>query len=208
MLRHPSAVAQGGNLELDASFLLRTPLWPTVVMDSAILGRDGCRSVRVLDLHEIAAGKMAALFARSAPRDVFDAVELLADPRIEDEKLRLGFVAYGAMSRKDWRGIRVEDIACDAGGFRNEVAVLLGGGVGREPIDPKAIEERCRALAERRLLPLREHEMEFLRLVNDEGIVVPRLLTPDAGVQAVLASHPGLLWKAGNARKRRDAPTG
>lgn len=53
------------------------------------------------------------------------------------------------------------------------------------------------------LLPLKEAEMEFLRRLNDQGDIVPELLTGDTTLKVTIRSHPGLLWKALNVRKQR-----
>jgi hypothetical protein len=71
--------ATGGNdsLQVDLNFMLRVPLWPVVLLDSRPLGPFAARGVPVLDEHELAAGKLAALLAallaRRASRDLFDA---------------------------------------------------------------------------------------------------------------------------------------
>lgn len=201
-LRYPSAITPGGNLELDLNFLLRTPLWPTARSTSAALGDRRCADVLVLDIHELAAGKLAALFARSAPRDVFDAARLLADPRLDGAKLRTGFVAYGAMSPRDWREVGIADIAYAEEQFRSEVAVLLGSATSAPEAAAAALVQ-CRDLVRARLLPLAGREVEFLRLVNEEGIVRPELVTEDLALRAVLQAHPALAWKAENVRKHR-----
>ena len=74
-----------GNLELDVNFMLRTPLWPCVTKDCHAVGSVRAAPVRVLDLHELTAGKLAALLARSASRDVFDTHVPLAAPRLVPE---------------------------------------------------------------------------------------------------------------------------
>jgi len=51
--------------------------------------------VRLLDLHELAAGKLAALLSRNASRDVFDAVELLRREDLDRAKLRLASSSTG-----------------------------------------------------------------------------------------------------------------
>jgi hypothetical protein len=65
------------NLEVDLNFMLRAPLWPVVTLDSKPLGPAIAREIPVIDRHELAAGKLAALVARNASRDIFDARELL-----------------------------------------------------------------------------------------------------------------------------------
>lgn len=204
-LRYASVLTPGGNLQLDLNFLLRVPLWPVGRLTSVNFGDRRCLDVHVLDLHEIAAGKLAALFARGAPRDVFDAARLLEDPRIEPRKLRIGFVLYGAMSRRDWREVRTEDIRVPSESLGNEVAVLLRRD-GRGEASGADFARRCRLRVEELLLPLCDYEREFLRLINEEGVIRPDLLTSDEGLCSRIASHPAFQWKAQNTRSHRGMP--
>ena len=71
-LSYTTASGRPGTLELDVNFMLRTPLWPHAVRDSRPLGSFSAAQVPILDLHELAAGKLAALFGRDASRDLFD----------------------------------------------------------------------------------------------------------------------------------------
>src|SRR3970040_2338540 len=64
-------------LEMDVNFLLRTPLWPVERIGSRPVGTFQATDVPVLDIHELAAGKLAALLSRTASRDLFDASQLL-----------------------------------------------------------------------------------------------------------------------------------
>ena len=66
--------------------------------------------VPVLDLHELAAGKLAALLSRHASRDLYDAHQLLTRATLDPTRLRLAFVVYGAMNRKDWRTMTADDV--------------------------------------------------------------------------------------------------
>jgi hypothetical protein len=59
---------------------------------------------------ELAAAKLAALLARSASRDLFDARELLQRGALDRERLRLGFVVHGGANREDWRSITLTDV--------------------------------------------------------------------------------------------------
>ncbi|MDK2972040.1 MAG: hypothetical protein PWP23_1795 [Candidatus Sumerlaeota bacterium] len=204
-LRHPSVLTPGGNLDLDLNHLLRIPIWPVGRLSSVTLGDRRCVDVPVLDLHDLAAGKLAALFARSAPRDAFDAVNLLEDPRIDRQKLRLGFVLYGAMSRRDWREVGTRDIVFPEEQYRNEVSVLLGDNKVAY-VSAADLASQCRLLVEASLLPLNEKEVEFLRLINEEGVILPSLLTSDEGLCSLIPSHPALQWKTQNVRKHRGLP--
>jgi predicted nucleotidyltransferase component of viral defense system len=91
-LSYIGARGNPGSLELDINFMLRTPLWPCTVAKCRPVGSLRAAPVNILDRHELAAGKMAALLARSASRDVFDAHALLAAPGMDLAKLRLAFV--------------------------------------------------------------------------------------------------------------------
>ncbi|MCK4727607.1 MAG: nucleotidyl transferase AbiEii/AbiGii toxin family protein, partial [Desulfobacterales bacterium] len=101
-LRYESALGQGGNLELDLNFVFRVPLWPVVSQDSNSVGVYKASRISVLDPHELAAGKLTALLARHADRDLFDVHLLLTHGGLDNRRLRLAFVVYGAMNRKDW----------------------------------------------------------------------------------------------------------
>lgn len=65
------------------SYTLRVPLWPPRRLDSRALGDWRAEQVPVLDLHELAAGKLAALLSRTQARDLFDAQQLLALPELK-----------------------------------------------------------------------------------------------------------------------------
>ena len=77
MLRYQSALGQGGNLAIDINFMFRIPLWPVATMDSKALGSYSANQIPIVDLHEITAGKIAALLSRNASRDLFDVHSLL-----------------------------------------------------------------------------------------------------------------------------------
>ncbi len=208
-LTYPAASGRSGNLELDANFLLRKPLWPTVIADSRQVGSHQATQVPMLDLHELAAGKLAALVSRRASRDVFDTRELLGHHALDRTKLRLGFVVYGAANRKDWRSASVDDVKLDAAELRNQLLPTI-----RTPMLPPAdritawgdqLVSDCRDLLSA-VLPLTPDEHEFIQRLNDRGDIAPELLTADSGMQRVLREHPALRWKALNVKKHRGLP--
>jgi predicted nucleotidyltransferase component of viral defense system len=210
-LSYTGVGGRSGTLEVDVNFLLRTPLWPPVMTDSMRIGTFGISGVPVLDVHELAAGKLAALFGRTASRDIFDTRELLATEAFSEERLRLGFVVYGGVNRRDWREVTIDDVQVDPGDVDRRLLPLLRGGVG--PTRAELIEWSRRLVAECReylsaVLPLRAGEMEFLEHLNDRGEIVPELLTTNAPMQQLLRDHPGLRWKALNVRKHRGLDGG
>ena len=184
-LGFPSALLPGGTLELDVNFLLRTPLWPVRVRGSRPVGSFQATQVPVLDVHELAAGKLAALFARSASRDVFDAVELFRHGELDPARLRLAFVVYGGTSRRDWRTISKDEVCLETATARRELVPILRRDSGDARMGPagwteKLVHECREALSV--LLPFRSEEQEFLTLLNDQGEIAPDLLTSDDAI--------------------------
>ena len=66
-----------------------------------------------MDIHELAAGKLATLFSPSSGQRSVRAHQILQRKDLVIDKLRLAFVVYGAMNRKDWRTISFGDISYD-----------------------------------------------------------------------------------------------
>lgn len=205
-LSYPSFNGRSGTLEVDVNFLLRTPLWPSVVTDSRRIGSFGADRIPMLDVHELAAGKLAALFGRAASRDLFDTRELLTAATLDLARLRLGFVVYGAMNRRDWRTIGLDDVRADPREVDQQLVPLLRKGIAPArtglALWSDQLATKCRERLSA-LLPLRPEEVEFLTQLNDRGEITPELLTGDTEMQARLRNHPGLLWKALNVRQHR-----
>jgi predicted nucleotidyltransferase component of viral defense system len=203
-LSYTSVTGRPGVLEVDVNFLLRTPLWPAVPTDSKRIGAFGVAQVPLLDVHELAAGKLAALFGRAASRDLFDARELLVATPFDAARLRLGFVVYGGINRRDWRTVALDDVQADPREVDRQLVPLLRAGVSpaREDLVPwtERLVAECRDRLSA-LLPLRPEEIEFLDRLNDRGEIAPELLIADADMQQRLRDHPGLRWKALNVRK-------
>ena len=203
-LSRVSAFGRPATLELDLNLLLRTPLWPPVMADSHPIGAFIGRRVPVLDIHELASGKLAALFSRSASRDLFDVCNLLRDPGLDRSRLRLGFAVYGGASRRDWRHIAIEDIQVDPKDVERQLLPMLRADLApdRSAIRSwsESLVKECHSLLSG-LLPLQANEMAFLTLLNSHGEIAPERLTGDEEMQATLRSHPGLRWKAKNVRE-------
>ncbi len=160
----------------------------------------------MLDLHELAAGKLSALFSRSASRDLYDVSRILARNDLDQKKLRLGFVAYGAMSRRDWRTVSVDDVDMSSRKATIKLLPLLRSEhlPGQSEVEAWSshLVDRCRELLSN-LLPFEPAEQEFLERINGHGEIRPDLLTEDSVMQEKLAFHPALLWKAQNVRDFR-----
>ena len=107
LARYASALGGNASLELDLNYMARQPLFGAVRMESRILGRVGTGRVLVLvlDLHEIVAGKIVALFDRGAARDPFDVRRILAIEGLDRGWIKAAALALGACNRWDWRGV-------------------------------------------------------------------------------------------------------
>ena len=210
-LTYVASTGGSGNLELDVNFMLRTPLWAPRVAECHPVGSFKAAPVTVLDPHELAAGKLAALLARSANRDVFDAHRLLVAPDLDHARLRLGFVVYGGINRKDWRTVSPEDVRGDPADAWRDLVPMLRSDVAPVRGEVAAWFDKLVAECRERLaivLPLRAHELEFLERLNGAGDIAPKVLSDDAGMQAIIRDHPGLKWKALNVRKRLGVAAG
>ena len=199
-------------LEIDVNFLLRTPLWTVERIDSRPVGTFQATDVPVLDIHELAAGKLAALLSRTASRDLFDASQLLRAGDLDAAKLRLAFVVYGGTSRKDWRIVSGENVTVDAAEADAMLIPLLRGSDTPRRSDlaqwTKTLTADCHELLAM-VLPLTDREREFLERLNGKGEILPEVLTDDDRLRDIIRKHPGLLWKALNVRQHHgiDAPT-
>lgn len=202
-LRYESALGGGGNLKLDISYMFRAPLWPIRRMDSHALGTTRALDIAIMDVHELGAGKLAALLARHASRDLFDAHQLLTTQEFHADRLRLAFVVYGALNRKDWRSVAARNVGFSPRELKNElIPVLRRTATENQPeLVPRLVETVRDRL--QLVLPLSDRESRFLTRLLDDAIIEPTLLTDDHALAERIKNHPGLLWKAVNVRAHR-----
>ncbi len=207
-VRYASALGHQDNLKVDINFMYRVPLWSPRLRESRPVGDHQVRDILVVEDHELAAGKLAALFARRTCRDLSDAHELLLRHPLDPEQLRLAFVVYGGMNIEDWRRISLADI--DLAG-RDIDAYLLpllrrsaqeaGAWSPRHGIP--FLLDACRA-ALSVVLPLRVNERTFLDRLNDAWQIEPEHLTRDQDLAERIRRQPMLLWKAHNVQEFRN----
>ncbi len=206
-LSYQSYIGQSGNLEVDLNFMFRQPLWEIQPTDSHALGDFQARNIALPDVHEIAAGKLAALLARGQARDLFDCHRIFTMKGIDRERLRLAFVVYGGMNRKDWRTVSIEDVVFDP----QELTRLLIPTINKRFIErrgsPAAYGERlvreCQ-ICLKTVLPFNDPEREFLDLLLEKGkIDASSVLTPDKALQERIQNQPLLQWKALNVKRHK-----
>ena len=205
-LRYDSAYGQEANLELDVNFMFRVPLWPVVAVDSHPVGPYRAMGIPVVDTHELAAGKLAALFSRNQARDLFDSHEMLARGHLERERLRIAFVVFGGMNRRDWRTVSLKDIDFEERGLAAQLVPTLR--TGTISADETILNFGRRLVNECRerlsvLLPFTNRETRFLDRLLDEGVVDASLLTDNSELRERIEQHPLLAWKAENVREHK-----
>ncbi|HEC61403.1 MAG TPA: nucleotidyl transferase AbiEii/AbiGii toxin family protein [bacterium] len=205
-LSYQSFTGQSGNLEVDLNFMFRQPLWDIRPADSHPIGDFQAKNIPVLDLHELAAGKLAALLARGQARDLFDCRRILNMDDLERDRLRIAFIVYGGMNRKDWRTVSIEDMDFDPAELARQLIPTLHVRAIEEQgssaeYGVQLVEECRKALSV--VLPFTDPEREFLDLLLDKGKIDASILTDDAALQLRIQTQPMLEWKALNVRKHR-----
>jgi len=188
------------------NYMFRQPLWNPAVSNSIELGRHVAKAIPILDVHELAAGKLAALFARTQVRDLFDCMQIFGTCSLDLQLLRIGFVAYGGMNRKDWRTVTIDDVGFDSNDLANRLIPTLrphsvAFGESHEEYGRMLVDQCRQNLAA--VLPLDNAEKEFLELLLDEARIDAALLTDDTELQRRIESHPLLQWKALNVRRHK-----
>ncbi len=195
--RYPSALGQMGNLEIDLNYMYRQPLWPVVWLESKF-HIEKIVKIPVLDIHELAAGKLAALFDRQASRDLFDAHYLLTKCTLVNSKLRLGFVTYLAMTGIALSNLNIEFLNYKISEVHNRLLpVLRQKSVPRTQTEitiwsSKLLEELREALI--LIIPLKKEEVEFIRQIRDFGEIRPELITDDKLLTNTIQRHPAIQW--------------
>ncbi|MDE0311942.1 MAG: nucleotidyl transferase AbiEii/AbiGii toxin family protein [Caldilineaceae bacterium] len=203
-LRYAAASGQSGRIDVDINYMYRVPLWPVAMMDSRPLSSWRVSDIPVVDIHELAAGKLTALLARRRARDLFDSRLVFAIDGLDLVRLRTAFVVYGAMARKDWRTVSIEDAAFDPTELASQLvpSLRLDGIRGLEATSyGKALVEECQTELSN-LLPFNRSELAFLDLLLEEGKIDATLLTSDPAMQERIQDQPLLEWKARRVRSQ------
>ena len=191
------------NIELDINYMHRVPLLEMQTKNSHPLGTQQVNDVKILDIHELAAGKLCAFIARNKPRDLFDTYQLLTSGLLDKAKLRTCFVIYAAFNKLDFSKVESFSVAyIDDQQFRQElVATLADGVVKGSPNDyMQFLVEECKKKMSM-VLPFTQVEKEFLEAINLRGEIKPDLITDSKTMRQIIMKHPMLQWKIFNVRK-------
>ena len=203
-LGYQTATGGSGSLEVDINYMFRIPLWDVNISESKEIGGYKASNIPILNVHELAAGKLAALFARKQARDLFDVYNLLIHLNMNHYKLRVAFLVYGALNRKDWRTISLDDIVFDPVELGSMLIPTLNRQILEQIDDPgvyaQSLIDGCREHLNV-VFPFTEAEGEFLDGVLVRGEIPAELLTGDEILQDKIRRNPMLLWKVQNVRK-------
>lgn len=196
-LKYHSVLGNQGNLEVDLNYMFRIPLWDIQKCSSRVAGHHQIHGIRVLDFHELAAGKLTALFARNASRDLFDAHHLLTKIPFDSKLLRLAFTLYVAMSSiSNPEEISLDLIQFDENDFRHQLLPVLRK-IKHEQYQESSEELKLRECKEALmlLLPFTENERNFLKSLIEKGEIHAPLLTEEPTMQSKIEQLPLLHWK-------------
>ncbi|HZZ33437.1 MAG TPA: nucleotidyl transferase AbiEii/AbiGii toxin family protein [Phenylobacterium sp.] len=209
--RYGSALGGGATLEVDLNFMMRQPLFGVLRMASVALGERPPSEAVVVDIHEVAAGKLVALLDRKAARDLFDARRILAIPDLDWRLIRAAVLAFGASGRRDWREASLDDIGGDPKELRDKLAICLPQGAFTDAGGSQAWIEDSVAACRQGLAGLFDRtpgEQRFLDALLDRGEIDPSGLDAPEEVRARIARMPMLAWKAQHVVAHKNAKDG
>ncbi len=186
--------------------MFRVPLWPLNEKSSVSIGALQVEDYLLMDLHELAAGKLTALIDRSAARDLYDAVRGLSMPGLDRGRLRTALVVYAGMNPHNLAEAAPETLNVTAEEVADRLTPLLRRGeVGSSPPEVRAYTERLLAECKEQLktlLPFQPNEKQFPSLLVDEHEIRPGLLTEDQELVSRIRQQPMLLWRMQSSRKK------
>ena len=197
-LAFQNMIGQNQNLEVDLAYMLRIPLMPVELRSSQDFCGYKAENIKLLDIHELAAGKFCALLSRCKPRDLFDAHMLLTHVQWNPVKLRECFTTYAGFNKIDFSKINsLGELKFDLAQFKAQlIATLPAGSVqGSEKEYLEKLIQECRQKL-LIILPFSESELKFLQTINHQGIILPELVSADPKMQENILHHPMLAWKA------------
>ncbi len=202
-LRYKSAMGGSGSISLDINYMYRVPLLPIEVSDSHAVGPWVARQFPVLNIHELAAGKLAALLSRGSARDWFDSDLIFRTGQLNRKYTRVMFVAYIAMTDFSWQSVSADDIMLGSGQVNSHLMPMLRTQEVRTPKDTKRYAQELMKSCQEHLeslLAFSQAEKHFLSLIKSQGQIDGSLLTEDATLRERIERHPNLRWKAMGSR--------
>lgn len=198
ILIYQSVLGNKGRLEIDLNYIFRIPLWDVVWRSTPTWPK--ATHMAVLDIHELAAGKLHALLGREASRDLFDSYQLLTKWPFDNQKLRLAFTVYAGMEQDHWQRISLDNIQFTVKDIRNKLIPVLKSEeipqMSFQSINQWAnqLVDGCKT-ALSKILPFQAHEIEFLEQLQRFGEIRPNLISDNEDFCQRVARHPSLQWR-------------
>lgn len=198
VLVYKSLMGTKGRLEIDLNYVYRVPLWDPKWRSSPEWPK--ATNAKILDIHELAAGKLNALLERDVSRDLFDSHRLLTQWPLDIEQLRLAFTVYAGMRKQSWQQINVEQLKFSVKDIRDKLIPVLKNTEAPDMRFPatkiwatKLLDECKMALAT--VLPFRQNEIEFLEQLQKYSEIRVDLLSDDQAFCERVSQHPLLHWR-------------
>jgi len=201
ILNYNQATRGKDSIKVDLNYLRRVPILEVQNIEPSNIGSFVFDSFPLLDINELAAGKFKALFERNSSKDLYDTQTLLSETELNEDKLRVAFVVYGASARQDWRKISLESLDSKYPNIKNTLPDMLQS---KERNQLEQLVENLTSSVREGLsivLPFRDSEEEFLRKINLEGEIEPSLITQSSNLQKRIKKDPALHWKAKNVKE-------
>ncbi|MBI5021729.1 MAG: nucleotidyl transferase AbiEii/AbiGii toxin family protein [Ignavibacteriales bacterium] len=198
-LRAPNAFGSNFTLEVDLNFIMRVPVWGLEMMKPYPLDEDYLFNCNIVSFEELFAGKIKALFDRSASRDLYDVYKLSQSSITYDaDKLRKNLILFGVTCNDDWRK---KDFRTIDDVNQKMIDELLSPLLrATELVDLDNIKKVSKVFLST-LMDYNKSEHLFMNRFLDEGIYEPELLFTDVNQSERLKNHPAVLWKLQNHRK-------
>jgi len=199
VLIYKSVMGTKGRLELDLNYIYRMPLWETMWRSSPVWPKE--TKAKVLDIHELAAGKLNALLEREVSRDLFDSHQLLTKWPLDAEKLRLTFTVFAGMRKQGWQEITIDKVKFSVKDIRDKLLPVLKESEAPDTRFP-AIEKWAKKMVDECksslsiVLPFRKNEIEFLKQLQKHSEIHPELISDNEDFCERVSRHPLLHWRA------------
>ncbi len=199
-LQAPSAFGGTYTLEVDLNFMMRVPVWGTEVREPYPVDEDYLFDCNIVSFEELFAGKIKALLDRSTSRDLYDVYKLSeCSIKYDLKKLKKNLIIFGITCDDDWRKKdfrTIENVTQKM--IDEQLTPLLRT---NELVDLDKMKKASKVFIST-LINYDKTENLFMNRFLDKGIYEPEHLFSDSGQAERLKSHPAVLWKLQNHRRR------
>jgi predicted nucleotidyltransferase component of viral defense system len=212
-LRYTGGASGPGSLEVDVNYVQWVPLFGLEKRRPRFPPKAENDGVPVLSVEELAAGKFAALLTRAAPRDAFDAWQLLqtVPDLLGRPTLRVAFVVQAGSVREDLRAASLDVSPVAAKAVRDELLPLLRAGVRPAGEDPEHLADtltQVRQEVTSTLLRWRREEREFLNRLMDRGATTWRCRRRRSSRRSIASCAGGRGTSISSTARGTSAPSG